>query len=197
MNHDAVPWQITVSCPEDLLVCLYVRDALGLAHLPEPHIPEATPTVPRSGRIADEAKDDYEAAWARWWQYNLDAHREERPRPLGEPGGLFPELAEAARLREAASGVYREAAAWATARKREHAQVVREGFRVRPTVQDLVSELAPSRPFAVSLTCLPVDADTGWVLAPGHAIVSARLYADRARYIAWLRPRLADWIGDQ
>jgi hypothetical protein len=180
-------WTIGISPGDDLTFCLYVRDIFNLEPAATPQIPALIPAVRRSAAVTGDLRQELEAQWTRWWTELLRAKGAGKRRKLGEDPDAFPELDNSPELLDAAWKVSPEGHAWAEARKRDFFKIFKSAAQERPlAIQEVVAEHAVAYPFSLSVTCLPVDGKYGWRIAPGHALVSYRLYADYENFLDWL-----------
>jgi hypothetical protein len=177
-------WSVGESYGGDFMFCLYVRDRFGLRPSTEPHLPPLLPAV--QARSSTPRRATLEAQWDQWWRFLFAAREEGVRRQLGETADALPELDQALELQEAARSVSSDGHAWVDARKREFIDLSRHNRRLEPSMQAVVAGRAASYPFSPTVTCLPVDAKTGWRLGREHVVVSFRLYEDRASYMAYM-----------
>jgi hypothetical protein len=203
-------WAMATDEPSMLLFALHVRDASGLRPQSEPQVPELEPAV--LGPVG--APPDVLTAskqWDAWWKQLLDGGgfwpEHVDPRDFGtirrDPAVAklyywpaqfalpdYPGLDGSPELQSLARAQHAAALAWAAARKLEWEALEtsrsRAGLEGR-IVRDIERTLGrPARPFRLDLRLLPVAAAYVWRTSKDRALMSLRMYRDRAGYESWL-----------
>jgi hypothetical protein len=203
-------WAIATDEPLILLFALYVRDASGLHPQREPAIPELEPAVLGefgASHVDRTASEQWDGWWRQllegggFWPEHLDPNDFARIRHDPDIAKLhywparfatpdFPGLDGSPELQSLVRSHFREAFDWCGARKYEWAAVEMSRSRVAlewGIVKAIERALGRSaRPFRLDLRVLPIAGDYVWRSSENRALMSLRMYRDRAAYESWL-----------
>lgn len=194
MHFDSLaPWQVNEDCTPELLVALYLRDALGIDD------PSGLPRLLGTGLPAIRATDGELAAWwLRWWRTVLDPEQSEGwgvPLELVdhhptvalpvEGAEIFveairPHLDNAEIWAEVVSALYQE---------RGMRRVQRDGLLWADAVRDREAELGRNTGFfRLRVEVLPLTTAGIWWIGERAIAVDDALRDDADAYRAALKP---------
>ena len=182
---------ISVSEPQAAVVALFVRDVAGLhvGGIPPLSPPVAAP--PHRGHIdLDAARTE----WSRWWEGLMAWEEERTPGPRGSEG-IMPDPLQYPRLAALVEdlGIASEALAYSQDRKREAAEIRRQG--PSQVLMKILTDARPSpfhrsRNLSLLVTQLPVAGEFVWRRSERHVVLSHATCADPVSYDAALRGAL-------
>jgi hypothetical protein len=178
-------WRVREDASREVLVALYLRDALGVVD------PSGLPRLLGTGLAVDRAPIDEMTGWAwtRWWVSVVEPHTAMPP---------LPEHASPA-WEQVLRRHLDDARTWADVAHLEYTEAVLEhtgddawGDEVASLVAEKEAELGrPARPFELRIEVLPLTAAGIWWIGESAIAVDGMLRDDSDSYRQALAPILA------
>ncbi|HXR43889.1 MAG TPA: hypothetical protein VN759_03725 [Pseudolysinimonas sp.] len=179
------PWQVAEDASRDVLVALYLRDALGVID------PSGLPRLLGTGLPAVEAADDRTTyRWMRWWVSTVDPDGPAwggQVLPPDEDDAADPYLAAVARHLDSAR-------AWADVVHEQYTErsLERADFTIQDVVAEREAELGrAARPFRLRIEVLPLTTAGLWWIGENAIAVDELLRDEPLMYADALRPIVA------
>lgn len=185
MHTPSSTWQITISCPQGLIVGLYVRDVSGMC--PHLDIPGLSPPVP----VQEQAPSAAAEQWQAWWSQAYE----------NAASPLFAASADGkwADLRRYVDRHRDDALRYSNSRRREHSHFLLQSGRGL-VEQDLVQEhqrqsQAQTGHRHLEIIALPLSGLFFRRVRDDRVIISQRLLEDRGEYLRRMRPVVDRLMG--